>query len=101
LCNRLADAIVANGSKRPPVGQAWRDSCRLMLDKDGRSEEQVSRAIDWCQADEFWRGNIMSMPKLRQQYDRLRLAAQRSGGPKGATTDARVQATLGLLDPNA
>jgi hypothetical protein len=77
LCNRLADAIEANGSKRPPVGQAWRDACRLMIDKDGRTEEQIQRAIDWCQADEFWRANVLSMPKLRQQYDKLRLAAQR------------------------
>lgn len=77
LCSRLADAIQANGSKRPPVGSAWRDACRLMIDKDGHTEAQISRAIDWCQADEFWRANILSMPKLRQQYDKLRLAASR------------------------
>jgi hypothetical protein len=99
LCNRLADAIEGNGSKRPPVGQAWRDAARLMLDKDGRSVEQVSKAIDWCQNDEFWRGVVLSMPKLRQQYDKLRLAAQRGGGARPATTDARVQAALSLLDP--
>jgi hypothetical protein len=31
--------------------------------------------IRWCQADEFWRGNILSMPKLREKYDQLRLKA--------------------------
>jgi hypothetical protein len=36
----------------------------------------VSKAIDWCQDHEFWRINIMSMPTLRKQYDRLRLQAQ-------------------------
>jgi hypothetical protein len=80
LCARLADRIEANGSKRPAVTAKWRDACRLMLDRDGRTEAEVSGAIDWCQADEFWRANVLSMPKLREQYDTLRLQAQRRGG---------------------
>lgn len=77
LCARLADRIEANGSKRPTITKAWRDSARLLLDRDHRTEEQVARAIDWCQNDDFWRSNVLSMPTLRKQYDRLRLAAQR------------------------
>lgn len=95
LCTRLADAIEANGSKRPAITKAWRTACRLLLDRDHRTEEQVAKAIDWCQADEFWRSNILSMPKLRQQYDRLRLAAQRRGTTAG-TTSSRVQGHLEL-----
>lgn len=78
ICGHLADRIVANGSRRPTVGKAWRDAARLMLDRDGRTEAQVHTAIDWCQDDDFWRGNILSMPKLRQRYDQLRLQASRS-----------------------
>jgi hypothetical protein len=77
LCDYLADLIEKNGSKRPTVTKAWRDAARLLMDKDGRTEEQVHKAIDWCQSDEFWRSNILSMPTLRKQYDRVRLAAQR------------------------
>lgn len=77
LCARLADRIAANGSKRPVIGRKWRDAARLLIDKDGRTEEQVSACIDWSQDDEFWRGNIMSMPTLREKYDRLRLDAIR------------------------
>jgi hypothetical protein len=77
ICSHLADRVEENGSKRPAVTKAWRDSARLLLDKDGRTVEQVKRAIDWCQADDFWRANILSMPTLRKQYERLRLAAQR------------------------
>ena len=80
LCERLADRIEANGSKRPTITQGWLTSCRLLLDKDQRTAEQVAKAIDWCQADEFWRANVLSMPTLRKQYDRLRLAAQRESG---------------------
>lgn len=79
LCAQLADKITENGSARPTVTKQWRDAARLMIDKDGRTEEQIMRAIAWCQADEFWRGNILSMPKLRQRYDQLRLAAMRNG----------------------
>jgi hypothetical protein len=75
ICAHLADRIEANGSKRPAVTARWRDAARLMLDRDGHTEDQVRAAIDWCQDDSFWRANILSMPKLREQYDRLRLQA--------------------------
>lgn len=92
LCEHLADRIQANGSKRPQIGKSWRDAARLMLDTDRRTEQQIRNAIDWCQNDEFWRSNILSMPKLREQYDRLRLAAAR-GQPaaRESTTDQRVR----------
>lgn len=77
ICNHLADRIEANGSKRPTITKRWRDAARLMLDKDGRTEEQIHRAIDWCQDDTFWRANILSLPKLRDKFDQLRLQATR------------------------
>jgi hypothetical protein len=68
-----------------------------MLDRDGRTEAQITAAIDWSQDHEFWRSNILSMPKLREQYEKLRLQAVRAtpATPR-ATTDARVQAGLDL-----
>jgi hypothetical protein len=84
LCAHLADRVEGNGSRRPAVGKAWRDAARLMLDRDGRGEDQVHRAIDWCQDHEFWRSNVRSMPKLREQYDQLRLQAQRRPGGRAA-----------------
>ncbi|MEV8042411.1 hypothetical protein AB0P02_01020 [Streptomyces griseoluteus] len=77
VCLALADAIEANGSRRPAITKTWRREARLLIDKDGRTPEQVLTAIAWCQADNFWRGNVLSMPKLREKYDQLRLAAQR------------------------
>jgi hypothetical protein len=86
LCKHLADRVEANGSKRPTIGKQWRDAARLLVDKDGRTEAQVHAAIDWCQNDSFWQSNVMAMPKLREQYDRLRLQAQKQrgrGSPNG------------------
>ena len=76
ICRHLADRIEDNGSKRPKITQAWRTEARRLLDLDHRTVDQVIRCIDWCQNNTFWRKNVLSMPKLREQYDRLRLAAQ-------------------------
>lgn len=81
LCSHLADRIEANGSKRPTVTKAWRDAARLMLDRDERAADQIWAAIDWAQDHDFWRSNILSMPKLREKYDQLRLQAQRQERP--------------------
>jgi len=84
LCLHLADRIEGNGCKRPTVTQKWRDAARLMLDRDERAEDKIRKAIDWCQDSEFWRTNVMSMPTLREQYDRLQLQAQREAKDRGA-----------------
>lgn len=82
ICNHLADRVEANGSKRPKVSKEWLDEGRRLLDLDKRSVEQVIAAIDWCQDSNFWRGNVLSMPKLREKYDQLRLAAMEDRQPK-------------------
>jgi hypothetical protein len=102
ICTHLADRIEANGSLRPTVTARWRTAARLLLDKDKRSVDQVTTCIDWCQSDEFWRTNILSMPTLRERYDQLRLAAMhrrstsRPAGPRPSTTDQAVAQTLAL-----
>lgn len=83
LCEHLADRIEANGSRRPRITQKWRDAARLLIDKDGKTEEQIRTAIDWCQDHEFWRANILSMPKLREKYEQLRLQAAREQNKNG------------------
>jgi len=77
ICEHLADLIEDNGSKRPTITAKWRDAARLMLDRDGLSETEVLGAITWSQQNEFWKANILSLPKLREKYDQMRLQAQR------------------------
>lgn len=91
LCELLADRIEANGAKRPTIGKRWRDAARLMLDNDGRTIEEVRGAILWSQQHEFWRGNILSMPKLREKYDQLRLQALR---PQAGTTKQQADEAM-------
>jgi hypothetical protein len=77
VCRHLADRIVANGCRPPTITDRWRDAARLLIDKDGKTVDQIVRCIDWATADEFWKANILSMPTLRAKYDQLSLSAQR------------------------
>lgn len=98
LCTLLADLIEGNGSKPPNITKAWHDAARLMLDKDGRDPDKAARLIRWSQADGFWRSNILSMPKFREKYDQLRLAAeQERTSRRTSTPEERMQQTLSLV----
>ncbi|MFI1525449.1 hypothetical protein [Streptomyces griseus] len=88
-CSLLAELMAANGCRRPEITKEWRDAARLLMDKDGVALADVLGAIRWSQADQFWRSNILSMPKLRKQYDALRLQAQRGRAQSGPQTAPR------------
>jgi hypothetical protein len=77
ICELLADLIEGNGSKRPNIGKGWIDSARLMIDTDKRPLAEIVSLMTWAQGNTFWRGNILSMPKMREKYDTIRL--QREG----------------------
>lgn len=102
ICNHLADRIAEDGSQRPTIGKGWRDAARLMLDKDGRTEDEIHAAIDWCQSHHFWRANVLSLPKLREKYDQLRKVAasekQRPATRQQDTNDlfSRAAARMGV-----
>ena len=85
LLDALDDAVESNGFKRPGRTKANQRAMRLLLTKDGYTEEQVSWMIDWATDHHFWYKNIRSAEKLRQQFDRLVVEAkeQRGGGPSG------------------
>lgn len=91
LCALLADLVERNGSKRPNITERWLVEADRLMRIDGRTEEQVEKAIRWSQTDDFWRGNVMSMPALREKYDRLRLAAQRNGSSRPTTVERSWQ----------
>jgi hypothetical protein len=54
----------------------WMNQCRLMRERGGRTPEDIRLMIDFSQTDEFWKSNILSMPKLREKFDQLWLKAQ-------------------------
>jgi hypothetical protein len=79
LCEVLIGELRRNEVKFPdPVPKRWLDDARLMVDRDERDPHQAKALIEWACRDPFWRGNILSMPTFRKQYDRLRLNAGRA-----------------------
>ncbi len=83
LCDHLAAKVRQNGHKGT-VGKLWHRACRLLIEADGHSPDQVRKAIDWATADPFWSANIQSMPKLREKYSTLQAQAVRkdTGKPR-------------------
>lgn len=103
VCEHLADLIEANGSKRPTITKGWLNQARLMLDRDHREVDKVLKAIDWCQADPFWKANILSVEALRRQYEKLRLRALEEAQrprrtPVGSATERFLADVPGLRE---
>lgn len=99
ICAHLVERIVANDSKRPTITGTWKREARLLLDADKRTEEQVHKAIDWCQGNRFWRSKVMSMAKLRVRYDQLRLDAEAERDKASSNGRPRDYSRGGAADP--
>ena len=81
LAEYLFNHILKNNPKHKPVNiQSWAKSIDLMLRIDKREVEEIKQVIRWCQQDEFWRTNILSASKLREQYDALILKMNNKKG---------------------
>ena len=100
VCEHMANSVHQRTGRRPNITRAWRTAARLMLDRDQRTEADIIAAINWSANDDFWRANILSLPALRRQYDRLSLQAAR-GRPRPSpleitqpTTDAENAALV-------
>ncbi|WP_125107982.1 hypothetical protein [Gulosibacter massiliensis] len=91
LLDLLDDEIVANGGKPSGSTKRNQDAMRLLLYRDGKTIEQVEACIRWCQADEFWRSNILSASKLREKYQQLQLQAQRKSTHRLTPTERAAQ----------
>jgi hypothetical protein len=62
-----------NSEHKPPDLQKWSNEIDLMIRVDKREPKAMRRLMDWCQNNEFWQNNILSIKKFRAQYDQLLL----------------------------
>ena len=58
----------------------WITACRLLRERDEKTEEQIEAVIRWSQTDSFWKSNILSMPTLREKWDQLWMKMRRTTG---------------------
>lgn len=80
VCHFLVEWRVKLGCPRPTITDKWRIEARLMIDKDGRSLDDIKEITSWSQRHHFWKANIASIPKLREQFDTLRLQKEAQDG---------------------
>ena len=72
LAKYLYMKIKENNSKAPtPNFQNWADDIRKLVELDKNTVEEVKDVIDWCQGNDFWKNNVMSASKLRNQFPKL------------------------------
>lgn len=62
-----------NPNYKEPNLQKWAADADKMIRLDNRPVDEIKAVITWCQKDEFWQNNILSIIKLRKQYDQLKL----------------------------
>ena len=81
--------------KDPPL-TSWVRDMDLLIRIDQRKVGEIEAVIHWCQQDPFWQNNILSVGKLRKQYDQLDLRRRANPLTNGRTVqlDAGIQAFL-------
>lgn len=100
LCAQLATHVVeVAGGSRPGYGKAWRRECRLMLEKDGWTVDQVSFAIRWLAGPTkdaiFWKTNVLSMPTLREKMRVISAAIRAEKEARGRPGSAAERTAQG------
>ena len=56
----------------------WMNTCRLLRKVDKRTPDEIKRVIVFSQGDEFWKDNVMSMTKVRKNWDLLWAKSKKS-----------------------
>lgn len=70
---------------REPSFQKWAEHMDKLMRLDNREPEEIRQVILFCQADSFWRGNILSTKKLRDKFPTLlmRMKENKNAGNRG------------------
>lgn len=87
--------LEANDVKHKP-GQTWHAAARLLIDKDGYTPEQIMFVAKFATTDDFWKSNVLSVPKLREKFEALKIKAQTQGKASTAkpTTSDKMRNTI-------
>ncbi len=68
--NLLAKGIEPKSLLRTKIKE-WTNEVRLMIEKDGRTENEINELINFLARDPFWANNIKSTSKLREKFEDL------------------------------
>ena len=70
-----SDAGIKNSTLKKANG-IWIDQIRLMIDTDKRTIAQLVIIYDFLKVNDFWKSNILSTKKLREQFEKLMMQAK-------------------------
>ena len=82
----LSKILLHLPSYKQPKIQKWASQMDAILRIDGRDPPEIKAVIEFAQSDQFWKTNILSVEKLRKQYDQLN--AKRLTQRKAVKSDA-------------
>jgi hypothetical protein len=91
VISSFSQLLKANDVKHKP-GKSWHDAARLLIDKDGYTVEQILFVARFATTDEFWMSNILSLPKLREKFEALKIKAQARTQPPPQRMDHSARA---------
>ena len=83
LADYLRKYMLKNNPKvrLPKTLENWCKEIDKMIRIDGRDPGEIKAVIEFCQKDPFWKANVLSAGKLREQYDKLYLKMMNNQGP--------------------
>jgi hypothetical protein len=88
-----------NPNHKEPNFNKWADEIRKIVNIDNRSYNEISDLMLWVNQDNFWQTNILSPSKLREKWDQLTIAKNKTK-PTNRTqqrTDGNLQAARDFL----
>lgn len=80
ILHKKIDDKYLKGKYLPDIWAKWANDIRLLVEKDGRTIEEIEKVIKWVKTEgNFWFVNIMSGKKLRLQFPKLILQMKQDG----------------------
>jgi len=75
LTSLLASLILNNNpnAKIPSNLGKWHKEMDRLMKIDNECQETIEAVVKWSQKDAFWKSNILSVPKLREKFQQLKL----------------------------
>jgi len=83
-----------NPAHKQPNLPSWANDIRLLRERDKRSMVEIRELFVWANADDFWRGNILSPAKLRLKWDQLVIQRQRNKTTKRNSIDEYMRGCI-------
>jgi hypothetical protein len=96
--NLFKKNIQDNGGTIKVINNAkgtWYDDIRLLIESDGAAVDSIRKVFKFLQEDEFWKKNILSTKKLREQFNKLIIQANAKG-----KTNGKVRRQISVEDFN-